>query len=79
MPKVELGIREVKIDVCGRPVTANSKLQFTFKVSSTRFREGFDKFLVNSFFNFNAQIVLTSNSLQLISKYDLKLSVAGLS
>ena len=43
--------KEVKIEVYGRPVTANDGVS-----------EGFDRFLVNLFFNFNAQIVLTTNS-----------------
>ena len=39
-------IREVKIDVYGRQVTANGKLQFAFEVSSTsfqRFRQVFSQ------------------------------------
>jgi hypothetical protein len=52
---------EVKIDVYGRLVTANGKLQFAFEGKFYKFPQVSTG--VNSFFYLNAQIILTSNSL----------------
>ena len=68
----------MSIDVYGRPVTAKGKFQFAFEGKFYKFpKVSTGACLVNSFpagnfSNLNAQIVLTSNNLQLISKYDLK-------